>query len=48
MRAANLFSDDWDEQRERPGYTWARQGLRGALGGELLGASLYELPPATT
>ena len=20
MRAANLFSDDWDEQRERPGY----------------------------
>ena len=27
MRAANLFSDDWDEQRERPVYTWtvARQ-----------------------
>jgi hypothetical protein len=21
MRAANLFGDDWDEQRERPGYT---------------------------
>lgn len=40
MRAANLFSDDWDEQRERPGYTWARRGLRGVLGGELLGASL--------
>jgi len=44
-RAANLFTDDWDEERTRRGYTWARRGLRRALGGELLGASLYELPP---
>jgi hypothetical protein len=34
MRAADLLSDDWDGQLERPGYTWARRGAGGALGGE--------------
>ena len=42
---ANLLRDRWDEQRARPGYAWKRRGLGRALGGELLGASLYELPP---
>ncbi len=41
----SLFADEWDERRTRPGYTWARRGLRRPLGTELLGASLYELPP---
>lgn len=45
MSTVNLFSDDWDDQRTRPGYTWGRRGLRRPLGIELLGASLYELPP---
>ena len=41
----NLLRDDWNEQRARPGYAWKRPGLGRALGGELLGTSLYELPP---
>ena len=41
---ASLLRDDWDEQRARPGYAWKRRGLGRDLGGELLGASLYELP----
>src|SRR5687767_7721080 len=45
MRTVSLFADEWDERRTRPGYTWARRGLRRPLGTELLGASLYELPP---
>ena len=45
MSTVNLFSDVWDDRRTQPGYTWGRRGLRRTLGGELLGASLYELPP---
>ena len=41
----SLFADEWDERRTRPGYTWARRGLRRLLSTELLGASLYELAP---
>jgi uncharacterized cupin superfamily protein len=41
----NLFSDDWDERRSNPGYAWSRAGVGRRLGGELLGASLYQLPP---
>ena len=48
MSVVSLFADEWDERRTRPGYTWARRGLRGPLGSELLGASLYELPPGET
>lgn len=42
----NVFSDDWDERRSSPGYTWERTGVGRRLGGELLGASLYQLAPA--
>lgn len=41
----NLFGDDWDAQRDRPGFSWKRLGVGERLGSELLGASLYELPP---
>ncbi len=41
----NLFDDDWDEQRSNPGHAWSRNGVGRRLGGELLGASLYLLPP---
>lgn len=41
----NVYADEWDEERTRPGYTWRRRGLRRPLGAELLAASVYELPP---
>lgn len=43
----NLFGDKWDEpSRPRPpGYALRQLGVGRRLGGELLGASLYELPP---
>ena len=43
MERVNLDDERWDERRERAGYAWRRRGLGGPLGGELLGASLYEL-----
>jgi uncharacterized cupin superfamily protein len=42
----NLLSDNWDELRTLPGYRWSRTGVGRRLAGELLGASLYHLPPA--
>lgn len=41
----NLHSEDWDDERERPGYSWHRLQVGKRLGAELLGASLYELQP---
>jgi uncharacterized cupin superfamily protein len=37
----NLLGDAWEGGSDRPGYTWRTM----RLGGELLGASVYELPP---
>ena len=37
----NLYSDDWDGERDWPGF----RGARKRIGGELLGASVYEVPP---
>lgn len=45
MTSFNLFADDWDEQHGRPGFDWKRTAVGGRIGGELLGASVYELPP---
>jgi uncharacterized cupin superfamily protein len=41
----NVFADDWDTEQSQPGYSWKRMRLGRRLGGELLGASVYELPP---
>jgi uncharacterized cupin superfamily protein len=41
----NVFADDWDVEQSQPGYAWRRMRLGRRLGGELLGASVYELPP---
>jgi uncharacterized cupin superfamily protein len=40
----NLFGDDWDQERETGGYALRRLGVGRRLGGELLGASLFEVP----
>jgi uncharacterized cupin superfamily protein len=37
----NVFADDWDFEQSRPGFTWKRK----RIAGELLGMSVYELPP---
>jgi uncharacterized cupin superfamily protein len=41
----NVFAEDWDVEQNEPGFTWKRMRLAGRLGGEKLGASVYELPP---
>lgn len=41
----NVFDDDWDVEQSEPGFTWKRMRLADRLGGEKLGASVYELPP---
>lgn len=41
----NVLGDDWDAEQSRPGFAWKRMRLGRRLGGELLGASVYELPP---
>ena len=40
----NLLGDEWELEEERPGYRRRVLPLRSRLGGELIGASLYELP----
>lgn len=43
--AVNLFGDDWDGGRDRPGWQWRRLAVGQRLGSELIGTSLYELAP---
>jgi uncharacterized cupin superfamily protein len=41
----NIDGDDWDAVGEREGYRHRSVAVGKRIGGELLGASLYELPP---
>jgi uncharacterized cupin superfamily protein len=43
--ALNLFGDEWDGGRDRPGWQWRRLKVGERLGAERIGASLYELAP---
>jgi uncharacterized cupin superfamily protein len=45
MDSVNLFGDEWEGGRERPGWQWKHLSVGGRLGAEKIGASLYELPP---
>lgn len=45
MRSFNLFDGELGETRERPGFSWRRAKVGEEIGGEKLGASLYELQP---
>ena len=45
MRSFNLFDGELDEARDRPGFSWRRSAVGRQIGGEKLGASLYELDP---
>jgi uncharacterized cupin superfamily protein len=41
----NVFGNEWDDRRDRPGWRWKRLGLSSRLHAEQIGASLYELEP---
>jgi uncharacterized cupin superfamily protein len=43
--SVNLFGDEWDGGRDRPGWQWKRLTVGERLGAEKIGASLYELAP---
>lgn len=42
---ANVFEPHWDEEQDRPPFTWRRARLGRQGGSDRLGASLFELPP---
>ena len=41
----NVFSTDFDQRNDRPGYRWDRIRLGRRLGSEMLSGSVYVLPP---
>jgi uncharacterized cupin superfamily protein len=43
--SVNLFGDEWDGGRDRPGWQWKRLAVAERLGAEQIGASVYELAP---
>lgn len=43
--SVNIFGDEWEGGRERPGWQWRRLPVGERLGAEQMGASLYELAP---
>jgi len=45
VRSFNLFDGELRETRERPGFSWRRTKVGDEIGGEKIGASLYELEP---
>jgi uncharacterized cupin superfamily protein len=45
MKIANLFADEWDEERDRAGWRIKEAFVGERIGAELLGASMSELEP---
>ncbi|HSJ92549.1 MAG TPA: cupin domain-containing protein [Gaiellaceae bacterium] len=44
-RVFNIHGDEWDRREERPGWRSRGAWVGQRIGGELIGASLYELDP---
>jgi uncharacterized cupin superfamily protein len=44
----NVFEPDWDAEQDEPPFTWRRARLGRQAGAELLGASLFEIPPGSS
>jgi uncharacterized cupin superfamily protein len=42
---ANIFDPDFDADQEREGFSYRRAKIGWQAGAEMLGASLYEIPP---
>lgn len=47
MPVFNVFGDEWDTEVERPGGSFKDTPIGPRVGAELLGGSLYELPPGS-
>jgi len=45
---ANVLEPDWDEEQDRPPFSWKRARLGRQAGGSALGASLFELSPGSS
>lgn len=45
MGIVNLHADEWGKSEDRPGWRRKRANVGRGVGGELIGASLYELEP---
>jgi uncharacterized cupin superfamily protein len=45
VKVFNLYDGELDERRDRPGFSWTAARVGKAIGGKLIGASLYELEP---
>ena len=45
MKRFNLLGDDWERDGEHPGYRTRMASVSGPVGGERIGATLYELAP---
>ena len=43
--SVNIFGDDWEGGRDRPGWEWKHLPVGRKLGAKQIGASLYELAP---
>ena len=43
--SANVFTPDWDAERDAPPFRWRRARLGGLAGARDLGASLFVVPP---
>jgi uncharacterized cupin superfamily protein len=45
VTVANILEPDFDDQENRPGFTYRRARIGWRVGSDRLGASVYELPP---
>jgi uncharacterized cupin superfamily protein len=45
VKRVNLYGDEWEHEQEREGYRWRALMIGPLLGAEMLGATVYELPP---
>ena len=45
MEIVNLNADEWNETKEHAGYAFSQAFVGDRIGAELLGGSLYEVPP---
>jgi uncharacterized cupin superfamily protein len=45
MKIANLYADEWDEDRDRDGWRIKEAFIGDRIGSELLGASMSEVEP---
>ena len=43
--SVNVFGDEWEGGRDRPGWQWKHLPVGRKLGAKQIGASLYELAP---